>query len=71
LFETAKELGTTALLLIRPEVQWVGYIKDNLPISYSRKKTGDTLVEWKPKGLTKHDINVKEKVSDILSRIIT
>ena len=63
LFEAAKQLGTTALLLIRPEVQWVGYIKDNLPVSYSRKRgtTGD-LVEWKPKLPNLLNIDVRAEV---------
>lgn len=63
LFATAKAIGTTALLLIRPEVQWVSYIKDNLPTSYSRKRASDELVEWKPRTAAgRHEINVKSLV---------
>jgi hypothetical protein len=62
IYATAKQLGTSALLLIRPEVAWINYIKDNLPTSYSRKGgNGDRrLVEFKPK--LKPEINIKERV---------
>lgn len=61
LFETAKRLGTTALLLIRPEVQWVSYIKENLPVSYSRRRPPGTVCEWKPK--VAPDFDIKGRVA--------
>lgn len=71
LYATAKELGTTALLLIRPEVQWVSYIKNHLPTSYSSKRISSDVVEWKPKlKLLRADINVKERVNAQIRGII-
>jgi len=71
LFDTAKMLGTTALLLIRPEVQWVGYIKDNLPVSYCRKRSSDSdLVEWKPKLQPKIAINVRAEVHKQVNKTV-
>lgn len=65
LYDMAKVYGTTALLLIRPEMQWVGYIKESLPVSLSTRKTGDVLSEWRPK-LGKPIIDIRKEVRNAL-----
>lgn len=65
LFNTARDIGTTALLLVRPEIQWVSYIKDNLPVSYSRKRQDVEIVEWKPKSAP-NGINVRNLVKGVM-----
>lgn len=66
LYELSKKYGTTALLLIRPEIQWVGYIKESLPISLSSRKRGEIeLTDWKPKP-DKVVINIRKEVRNVL-----
>lgn len=67
LYDLARSIGTIAVLLIRPETQWVSYIREQLPTSFS-KKTGPTeIVEWKPRiAMTRKEINVKERVCSMI-----
>lgn len=66
LFSTAKELGTLALLLIRPDHAWVNYVRNNLPTAYSKTNKDPVLTEWKPK-LTQKKINIRERVCSIVN----
>lgn len=61
LFETAKQYGTYALLLIRPQIQWLNYIRDNLPTCFT-KKVDSELVPWRP--------SIKIDIKEIIARHI-
>lgn len=63
LYEAAKRFGTTALLLVRPEIEWISYIRQNLPTSYVARKIQDPIVMpfQKPK------IDIRSIVCSIIS----